>query len=258
MKRPPGTLITADVANEICLRAGEKATLAGSIAALGSTYVLTFKATNCQTGETLASQVVEAPGKEKVLGALAQAVNGIREKLGESLPNIQRTFAVQATTASLEAYQAHAMGITQINQGQWAAGIPHLDRAIQLDPNLAIAYTAQAIAYSVLRQNNRARELFRKGFERRSNASERERLWIEGRYYETEGNLDKARQVYEELVRLYPNHSLGNNSIGNIYRAFGDFEKALPMYREVIRLRPESSLGYNQAMSALIRLGRFD
>ena len=78
------------------------------------------------------------------------------------------------------------------------------------------------------------------------NASERERLWIEGRYYQAEGDLDKARPVFEELVRLYPNSVLGINSIGNIYRQFGEFEKALPMYREVIRLAPESPLGYEQ------------
>ncbi len=258
MKRPSDTRITADVANEICLRAGEKATLAGSIAALGGTYVLTLKATNCKTGETLASHVVEAAGKEKVLGALAQAVDGIREKLGESLPNIQRTADVGGTTASLEAYQAYAMGLFQFGQGQYAAGIPHLDRAIQLDPNLAIAYTQEAIRYTTLRQNNRARELFRQGFERRTHASERERLWIEGRYYQAEGNLDRARPVFEEFLRLYPNYFLGFNALGNIYRQFGDFEKALPMYREVIRLAPWASLGYFQLAAALIKLGRFE
>jgi tetratricopeptide (TPR) repeat protein/tRNA A-37 threonylcarbamoyl transferase component Bud32 len=262
MKRPPDTPITAAVADEICIRAREKATLAGSIAALGSTYALTLKATNCQTGETLASQLVEASGKEKVLGALAEAVNGIREKLGESLPNIQRTLtglvAMGGTTASLEAYQAFVMGMTQTRQGQYAAAIPHFDRAIQLDPNLAIAYMQEAIAYGALGQGSRFRELCRKGFEHRMNASERERLWIEGRYYQAEGNLDKARPVFEELVRLYPNSLLGVNSIGNIYRQFGEFEKALPMYREVVRLAPEASLGYEQWLSSLIMLGRFE
>ena len=206
MKRPADTPITAAVANEVCIRAREKATLAGSIAALGSTYVLTLKATNCQTGETLASEVVEAPGKEQVLDALTKAVSGIREKLGESLPNIQRTLAdayvaTGATTASLEAYQAFATGMAQVSQGQYGRAIPHLERAIQLDPNLAIAYTQEAIAVLNYGQRSRARDLFRTGFERRSNASERERLWIEGRYYQAEGNLDKARALFEQLVR---------------------------------------------------------
>jgi tetratricopeptide (TPR) repeat protein len=261
MKHPPETPITAAVANELCLRARLKATLAGSIAALGSTYVLTLKAADCQTGETLASELVEASGKEKVSDALTRAVSGIREKLGESLKNIQRTLADAAvasggTTASLEAFQALAMGMTQAARGQYPAAIPHYERAIELDPNLAVAYAYVAIALPG--QRSRSRELFRKAFERRMNASERERIWIEGRYYEAVGNLDKARPAYEELVRLYPNSILGLNSIGNIYRRFGDFEKALPIYREVIRLAPEMSLGYNQVTDALIELDRFE
>ncbi len=261
MKRPRDAPITAAVASEICMRAHEKATLAGSIAAMGNTYVLTLKATSCQTGETLASELVEAPGKEKVLVALTKAVSGIREKLGESLPNIQRTMAEAAvasggTTASLEAYQALAMGMAQAIRGQYPAAVPHYERAIELDPNLAVAYAYEAIALPG--QRSRSRELFRQAFERRMNASERERLWIEGRYYESEGNLDKARPVFEELVRLYPNSILGLNSIGNIYRRFGDLEKALPMYREVIRLAPEMSLGYNQVTDAFIGLDRLE
>jgi tetratricopeptide (TPR) repeat protein len=263
MMRPPDTPITAAVANEICIRAREKATMAGSIAVLGSTYVLTLKATNCQTGETLASELVEAAGKENVLAALAQAVSGIREKLGESLPDIQRTLAdasvaTGTTTASLEAYQAFAMGITQTSQGKYAAAIPHFDRAIQLDPNLAIGYTQGTIAYQSVGQRSRARELFRKGFEHRMEASERERLWIEGRYYQAEGNLDKARPVFEELVRLYPNAALGFNSIGTIYRQFGEFEKALPMWREIIRLALEATLGHEQLSATFVRLDRFE
>jgi serine/threonine protein kinase/tetratricopeptide (TPR) repeat protein len=261
MKRPPDAPITAAVANEICMRAHEKATVAGSIAAMGSTYVITLRATSCQTGETLASELVEASGKEKVLDALTKAVSGIREKLGESLPNIQRTLAEAAvasggTTASLEAYQALAMGMAQATRGQYPAAVPHYERAIELDPNLAVAYAYEAIALPG--QRSRSRELFRQAFERRMIASERERLWIEGRYYEAEGNLDKARPVYEELVRLYPNSILGLNSIGNIYRRFGELEKALPIYREVIRLAPEMSLGYNQVTDALIGLDRFE
>jgi tetratricopeptide (TPR) repeat protein len=261
MKRPPGAPVTAAIANEICIRAGEEATLSGSIAAMGRTYALTLEATNCQTGETLASEVVEASGKEQVLGALTKAVNAIREKLGESLPNIQRTLAqrvnlVGATTASLEAYQAVAMGMFQAGQGQYAAAIPHFERAIELDPGFAIAYAQEAIA--VAGQRSRSRELFRKAYAHRVNASERERLWIEGRYYESEGDLDKARQVFEQLVRLYPNYILGFNSIGNVWREFGEYEKALPMYREVIRMAPDASLGYTQVLNTLICLDQFD
>ncbi len=260
MKHPAGAPITAAVASEVCARAGEKATLSGSIAALGTSYALTLKATNCQTGETLASQSAEASAKEHVLGALTKVVNGIREELGESLPSIQRGLAqrvnlVGATTPSPEAYQAFAMGMVQSSLGKYTAAIPHFQRATELDPDLAIAYAQEGIA--VGGDGSRARELFRKAFERRMNASDRQRLWIEGRYYESEGEIDRSRQVYEELVRLYPNFVLGFNSIGNVLRQAGEYEKALPMYHEVVRLVPEASLGYTQVLNTLIRLDRF-
>ncbi len=260
MRHPPGAPITAAVANHVCVRAGEKAALSGSIAALGSSYALTLKATNCQTGETLASQSAQASSKEKVMGALTEAVAGIREKLGESLSSIergleQRVGLVGAPTASPEAYQAFAMGMVQASLGKYAAAIPHFQRATELDPDLAIAYAQEGIA--VGGEGSRARDLFRKAFERRMNASVRQRLWIEGRYYESEGDLDRPRQIYEELVRLYPNFVLGFNSIGNVLRQAGDYEKALPMYHEVIRLVPEASLGYAQVLNTLIRLDRF-
>jgi eukaryotic-like serine/threonine-protein kinase len=260
MRHPPGAPITGAVAKEVCVRAGEKATLSGSIAALGSSYALTLMATNCQTGETLASQSAEASAKERVLAALTKAVDGIREELGESLPSIQRGLAqrvnlVGPTTEPPEAYQAFAMGMIQAAQGKYAAAIPHFQRATEIDPDLAIAYAQEGIA--VGGEGSRARDLFRKAFEHRMNASERERLWIEGRYYESEGDLDRPRQIYEELVRLYPNFVLGFNSIGNVLRQSGEYEKALPMYHEVIRLAPEASLGYAQVLNTLIRLDRF-
>ena len=258
MKRPPGTAITAAVAREVCVRAGEKATVEGSIAALGSSYVLTVKAVSCQTGDTLASQVAEVRSKEQVLRALGEAVRGVREKLGESLVRIQRTAALPATTTSFEAYQAYAAGVAAVSQAQWAAAIPHFVRATTIDPSFASAYQAQAIAQATLGENNRARELFRLGFENREHANERERLWIEARYYQEEGDFDKARRVFEQLVQLYPNHQLGVNSLANIHREFGDWEKALPPSREYIRLAPEMPIGYALLMATLIQLGRFD
>ncbi len=104
MTRPASTKLTPEVTRELCLRAGSKAYLAGSIGSLGSEYVLGLKAVNCQSGDTLAEEQVTVASKEKVLDALGDAASKLRGELGESLATVQK-FDVplaQATTSSLE------------------------------------------------------------------------------------------------------------------------------------------------------------
>ena len=112
MGRAPDERITKDIAREICQRQGLKALLAGSISSLGSNYVITLDAINAQSGESIAREQVEANSKEQVLSALGKAALELREKLGESLSSIKKHDVPieQATTSSLEALKAYAMG----------------------------------------------------------------------------------------------------------------------------------------------------
>ena len=90
MARPVNSPLTPDVARELCQRAGSKAYIAGSIANLGSEYVLGLKAVNCHSGDVLSQEQVSAPAKEKVLDAVGQAAAKMRGALGESLASGQR------------------------------------------------------------------------------------------------------------------------------------------------------------------------
>jgi eukaryotic-like serine/threonine-protein kinase len=180
MTRPADTKLTPDVARERCQRAGSKAYIAGSIASLGSQYVLGLKAVNCESGKTLAEEQVTETAKEKVLDALGKASSELRSKLGESLSTVQK-FDVplaEATTSSLEALKVFSLsGKARHEKGPSAAAI-FLQRAIELDPNFAMAYVALGDDYGSMGERGRANDYYAKAFQLREHASEIEKLLI--------------------------------------------------------------------------------
>jgi tetratricopeptide (TPR) repeat protein len=185
MGRTPTDRVTQDVARELCLRTGSKAVLAGAISSLGSQYVLGLDAVACSTGDSLAKERAEATSKEGVLKALDTAAHSLRTRLGESLASVQKfDVPVEATTPSLEALKAYSMGITTQRSRGDAEAIPFLKRALELDPNFAIAYTALGVAYSNLGQASAAAENARKGYGLRDRVSEREKYRISAFYYQ--------------------------------------------------------------------------
>jgi tetratricopeptide (TPR) repeat protein len=195
MAKPANTPLTADVTRELCQRTSSKAYIAGSIAALGSEYVLGLKVINCQTGDVLAQQQVTAPSKEKVLDALGEAAAKLRGQLGESLASVQKYDVplVDATTSSLEALKAYSMGTKLRGEQTPAAALPYFQKAIELDPNFARAYISIGSVYASEAQTGRASEYFRKAYELRDHASDREKTLIEVAYFEgVTGELEKV------------------------------------------------------------------
>jgi eukaryotic-like serine/threonine-protein kinase len=185
MGRPPTEHVTADVAKELCLRTGSKAILAGSISSLGSQYVIGLEAVACSTGDTLAKEQAEAASKEGVLKALSTAATSLRAKLGESLASVQKfDVPVEATTPSLEALKAYSMGITTGRTKGNAEAIPFMKRALELDPNFAIAYAGLAVIYGNLGQATLSAGHARKAYDLRDRVSERERYRISALYFD--------------------------------------------------------------------------
>src|SRR5207248_5644048 len=162
-----------------------KAYIAGSIGNLGSQYVLGLKAVNCRTGDLLAQEQVTEAAKEKVLDALGGAAAKLRGELGESLATVQKfdVSLAEATTSSLEALKAFSLGEKAFSESGQSAALPHHQRAVELDPGFATAYQRLGDDYSGLGQVERAREYFRKAYELREHASERERLAIVADYF---------------------------------------------------------------------------
>ena len=240
MGQPSDARLTPEIARDLCQRTESAAVLDGSIANLGSQYVLGLEAVNCLTGDSLAQEQVTADGKERVLKALGEAATKLREKLGESLSTVQKldTPLEQATTPSLEALQAYSLGWkTVVGKGDNAAAVPLFQRAIRLDPNFAMAYASLGVSYSNLGENSLAAENTRKAYDLRERVSEQEKLYIESHYhFFATGDLERARQAYELWAQTYPRDVEPPVFLASIYATLGQYDKALAETREAFRL----------------------
>jgi serine/threonine protein kinase/tetratricopeptide (TPR) repeat protein len=262
MSRPAGTKLTPEVTRELCQRAGSKAYLAGSIASLGSQYVLGLKAVNCQSGDPLAEQQVTAASKEKVLDALGEAASKLRTELGESLATVRKLDVPlsEATTSSLEALKAYSLGLRASSERGPAAALPYHQRAIELDPNFVMGYWEVGNDYSSLGELGRASDYFTKAFQLREHASEREKLVITADYYQNvSGELGKAVQANQEFIEIFhPRRSGAYARIGNAFVGQGQYEKAAESYRQSLRLAPDSVAPYTDLGNSLLSLQRLD
>jgi tetratricopeptide (TPR) repeat protein len=259
MNRPPTEPLTEAVTREICLRTNSTAFLVGSIASLGSEYVIGLDAVNCQTGERLSRQQVQSPRQEDVLSTLSKATTRLRETIGESLSTIQKydTPISEATTSSLGALQAYSLGNKANEASGSNAAIPILLRAIELDPNFALAHSFLGIVYANIQELGLAGEHFRKAYELRGRVSERENLRISAYYYSyVTGEVEKGNQTYELWARAYPRDYIPRNNLGRNYQSMGRYEEALPEMLEAVRLDPDNSVPYSNLVEIYCRLNR--
>jgi eukaryotic-like serine/threonine-protein kinase len=260
MDQKPDAKLTPDIAREICQRTASAAVLDGSIASLGSQYVLGLKAVNCRTGDALVEEQATARGKEQVLNVLGGVVAKLRAKLGESLSTVQKfdTPLEQATTPSLEALQAYSMGRGMMAEDNYTDAPPLLERAIRIDSNFAMAYARLGTSYENLGETTKGTENLKKAYELRERASEPERFYIECHYYQTvPGNLEAARRVCGLWVQTYPREWVARLNLSGIYGNFGQYDKALEEAREALRLSTNGG-NYASVVSILIYLNRLE
>lgn len=263
MRRPPGQALTAAVAREICERVGITNYLTGSIAALGSGYIVRLDALNARTGDYVARQQLSADDHAGVLRAIGAATSAIRQTLGESHQSIQR-FDVPvetATTASLEALRAFRLGQLQLQQGTANSmkAVPYFKRAIEIDPDFALAYARLGVAYSNARENKRSEDAARQAFLRRERVSERERYEIAARYYDNvSGEASKAVEAAEMWAQTYPGDGRAVNTLSAFYKNIGDLERARDSGEVAVGLTPTSTLFRSNLAGAYLRLGQFD
>ncbi len=261
MGRSPGQHLTREIARELCQRTGSKAMLAGSIASLGSQYVIGVNAANCQTGNTLAEEQVTADNKEHVLKALGETTSELRKKLGESLSTIQRFDAPleQATTTSLEALKAYTLSKKTMNEKGEVAAIPLMKHAIELDPNFAAACAALGIMYSNLGEAALASEYSQKAYDLRERVSEREKYRITANYYgNVTGELEKAIQTNQLWAQDYPRDYIATANLGLFHAVVGEYEKAVTEELEARRVNPNSAINLGNLMIAYSALNRLD
>jgi len=262
MNRRGDERLTQEVAREVCLRTTSKAILSGSIAAVGSRYLIALKATDCETGDGLGSAEGTAENRDSVLKVLGDAGNQLREKLGESLASVTRLNKPldQATTSSLEALKAFTQGqMAERMNGESPQSVTYKKRAVALDPNFARAYAALGTAYVNLNQSSRAIENYKKAYELRDRVSERERYYIEAQYHGTvTGDVERSFQTYLQWIQTYPDDDIPHANLGNIYQLMGQYEKAAAEAREDLRITPDDSVGFSNLVDCYFALYRLD
>jgi len=253
MERPANTRLTPEITREVCQRTSSAAALDGSIALIGARYTLILKAVNCVNGELLSATEAQANDKSHVLDALGKAASEMRRRLGESLSTVQKfnTPLEQATTSSLEALQAYNFGS---NTDDSAAAFAFYQRAIQLDPNFAMAYWALANSTADTAVSAGSA---RKAFELRAGLSEREKLNIEVNYYFSIGDLTNARRSAEVGAQTYPRELFCSN-LGSISNALGQYEAGLKYHLEALRLVPHDPIAYRHIAFTYLLLNRVE
>jgi serine/threonine protein kinase/tetratricopeptide (TPR) repeat protein len=261
MTRGADERLTPNLAREVCQRTGGKAYIAGSIATLGTQYVIGLEAVNCISGEVLTREQATAEGKNEILPALGRAASKLRSELGESLPSVQR-FDVplaQATTNSLEALQAFTVGRRTRSEKGDAESIPFYNRAVELDPDFALAHLQLGATYFNTSQHILALENLKKAFDLRNRVTERERFSITSLYYTlVTGELEKANRILEMWMQAYPQDDECHFRLGANYMLLGEYEKSASETQKALQLEPNNLVGYENLAQTYIDLNRFD
>ena len=261
MGKPADERLSNDVAREICQRQGIKAMLTGTIASLGNHYVVTLTAVNGSTGDTLATQQVEVDSKEQVLKSLDKAASDLRQKMGESLASVQQ-FAKpldEATTSSLEALQAFSLGNGEHQLMHDDAAVPHLRKAVELDPNFAMAWATLGVSLTNNGRGAEGAQAVRKAYDLRNRTSEREKLYIQAHYYtEVTVDAEKAIQVYADWRQTYPRDTIPYENAALSWSEMGHPDKALDLASEAHRINPRDVYAYDNMAEAYEALNRFD
>jgi len=247
MGRKPDEKITPAIARDICERTASKAMIAGAISQLGQSYVISLDASNCRNGDTIEKRQVQAANKDEVLKALGTAAEQLRRGLGETLASIEKYDApIQgATTGSLDALKSYSQGMTTRRRLGDTASVPFFRKAIEEDPDFALAHARLSTVYGNMGDVSQSREQITKAYALRDRVSEPERLYIEARYYQTvEDAPQKTIDTYRVWTQTYPKDFVPHHNLAGMYSNRSDNDKAVEEYRTAISLAPDEPLPY--------------
>ncbi len=261
MNQPADARLTPDVARVVCVRTGGAAVLQGSIAALGSQYVLGLRATNCATGDILADEQAQASRKEEVLTTLSQMATRFRTRVGESLATIERySTPLEVTTPSLEALQAYSAGTKAALASSNIRALSLFQRAVAIDPDFALAHAAVGFRYAGMGESALARQSLLKAYQLRHRASDAERFYIDTLYdRDFTGNLERERRTLETWAESYPRDPSAHTLLAGLaLSSTGQYELAIAETDKAIALDPDHTPAYANRAHNQLRLNRLD
>lgn len=259
MGRSPDQRLTGAVMVEVCQRSNSKVAVQGEISSLGRDYLIGLAAIRCDTGDAIAHEQIEAKRKEEVIDALGKATSRLRVRLGESVPSIQK-FGVPletATTPSLEALKAYNVALSTWDRKGDQASVPLFQKAIELDPQFAMAYGGVATVYHNLNETELARANATRAYQLRDRVTEAEKAAIDARYnlYVT-GDLESAAQVYQLWARDYPRQPGVLNHLGTTQAKLGNYAAAVESFRAALAIDPARATTYPNLAANLMALNR--
>ena len=264
MQQSPDARLTPEIAQGVCVRTASAAVLDGSIASLGSQYILALRAKNCATGDILADEQAQVARKEDVLGSLSQMASQVRQRLGESVVTIEKYSRPlqEATTASLDAWKAFTTATQVFASSGRARAIPLFERAIAIDPDFAVAHARLGTYYSNEGESAKSRQSTTKAYELRHRASDAERFYIEAMYDRSvTGNMDREMETLEAWAQTYPRDSMPHGLLaGFATRSTGKYELSIAAAERSQALSPEGGSGppYNNKAHSELYLNRLD
>jgi serine/threonine protein kinase/tetratricopeptide (TPR) repeat protein len=260
MGQPADARLTPELGREVCERTASAAVLDGSIALLGTQYVLGLRARNCRTGDIIDEEQLQAAKKEDVLNALSQIASKFRTRVGESLATVKQhdTPLQEASTPSLEALKAYSAGLTIAHSKGTVSAIPNLKRAIEIDPKFALAHAHLGLLYSDIGESVLSAESATKAYQLRDRSSDREKFFIAANYdRQVTGNLGKAQQTLELWGQTYPREHLPHGLLsGFVTQGAGQFEKSIEEAKISIGLDPDIPFGYVNLAFSYVCLDR--
>ena len=248
MGKPADAPLTGQTAREVCERTGSSAVLEGSIKPLGSEYVLDLRSVNCRTGESIDDEQAQVARKEDALDAVTKMANGFRVRAGEPVAALAKhdTPLAEATTPSLEALKAYSLGWKVVALQGDEPAIPFFQRAVEIDPNFAMAYASLGLMYGSSGASELGTENITRAYELRDRASDKERFFINSYYFgRATGNQEKAQQVCNEWARTYPHEFLPHSFLaGFVDPVLSNHQGAVDEARKTIELDPDGGVGY--------------
>jgi DNA-binding winged helix-turn-helix (wHTH) protein/tetratricopeptide (TPR) repeat protein len=262
MGEPADVKLTSEIARQICERTGSAVVLDGSIASLGSEYVLGLRATDCRSGNILDQEQAQVGKKEDVLKALDTMASRFRSRVGESSATLEKhdTPLEDATTPSLPALKAYSTGFKIVGSVGESAAIPFFKQAIEIDPNFALAHATLGLMYGSTGEPALASASTRKAYELRGRTSDREKFFIAA-YYDgrTIGDQERAERTCEAWAQAYPRDRMPHLFLaGFILPAFGNYASAAKRAEEAVQLSPDFSIGHLLLAENYLRLDRYD
>jgi len=261
MGQPGDARLTPKLAEEICERTASAAVLEGSIASLGSQYVVGLRAKNCRNGDVLDQEQVQAARKEDVLNVLDQIASKFRTRVGESLATVAKhdTPLAEAMTPSLEALKAYSTGWKVASSTGNRAAIPFFQRAVDIDPQFALAYGRLGHAQATgTGESGLAAANIGTAYKLRDRVSESEKFFIASTYdMDVTGNLERAQQTFELWAQTYPREIPPHGFLsGTIYPVLGKYDKAVEEGKKQIELAPDVGFAYVNSAYSLLHVGR--